>query len=181
MSAVVALVTGGSGSGKSAWAEELSCALCPGPKRYLATMRPFGEEAQRRIARHRAMRANKGFDTLECPDGLDGLPISPSDTVLLEDLSNLAANRLFSPQCPERCGEALWAELSALAGRCANLVVVSNEITSDGIEYDPSTQACLALLGGLERKLARRADLVVEVVCGLPLVLKGEIPCSTPS
>ena len=147
MSAVVALVTGGSGSGKSAWAEGLSCALCPGPKRYLATMRPFGEEAQRRIARHRAMRANKGFDTLECPDGLDGLPISPSDTVLLEDLSNLAAN----------------------------------EITSDGIEYDPSTQAFLALLGGLERKLARRADLVVEVVCGLPLVLKGEIPCSTPS
>ena len=171
----MALVTGGSGSGKSAWAEELSCALCPGPKRYLATMRPFGEEAQRRIARHRAMRANKGFDRL------DGLPISPSDTVLLEDLSNLAANRLFSPQCPERCGEALWAELSALAGRCANLVVVSNEITSDGIEYDPSTQAFLALLGGLERKLARRADLVVEVVCGLPLVLKGEIPCSTPS
>ena len=164
MSAVVVLVTGGSGSGKSAWAEGLSCALCPGPKRYLATMRPFGEEAQRRIARHRAMRANKG-----------------SDTVLLEDLSNLAANRLFSPQCPERCGEALWAELSALAGRCANLVVVSNEITSDGIEYDPSTQAFLALLGGLERKLARRADLVVEVVCGLPLVLKGEIPCSTPS
>ena len=47
MSAVVALVTGGSGSGKSAWAEGLSCALCPGPKRYLATMRPFGEEQNR--------------------------------------------------------------------------------------------------------------------------------------
>jgi len=127
------------------------------------------------------MRAHKGFDTLECPDGLDGLPISPSDTVLLEDLSNLVANRLFSPQCPEHCGEVLWAELSALADRCTHLVVVSNEITSDGIEYDPSTQAFLALLGELDRKLARRADLVVEVVCGLPLVLKGEIPCSTPS
>ena len=89
--------------------------------------------------------------------------------------------KVFSPQCPEHCGEVLWAELSALADRCTHLVVVSNEITSDGIEYDPSTQAFLALLGELDRKLARRADLVVEVVCGLPLVLKGEIPCSTPS
>ena len=53
------VVTGGSGSGKSAFAEQ--CILdCQGNKRiYIATMYPFDEESHRKIARHRAMRAEK--------------------------------------------------------------------------------------------------------------------------
>ena len=59
------VVTGGSGSGKSAFAEQ--CILdCQGSKRiYIATMYPFDEESYRRIARHRAMRAEKKFTTIE--------------------------------------------------------------------------------------------------------------------
>lgn len=59
------VVTGGSGSGKSAFAEQ--CILdCQGNKRiYIATMYPFDEESHRRIARHRAMRAEKKFTTIE--------------------------------------------------------------------------------------------------------------------
>ena len=41
---MLALITGGSGSGKSAWAEGLAQRLCPGPKLYLATMRPTDDE-----------------------------------------------------------------------------------------------------------------------------------------
>ena len=55
---------------------------------------------------------------------------------------------------------------------------MSNEVCSDGISYDPGTEAFLSLLGDLDRRLARRSDLTMEVVCGLPLVLKGELPCS---
>ena len=65
------VVTGGSGSGKSAFAEQ--CILdCQGSKRiYIATMYPFDEESYRRIARHRAMRAEKKFTTIErYTDGL---------------------------------------------------------------------------------------------------------------
>ena len=56
------IVTGGSGSGKSAFAEALAMEL--GEKRYyIATMYPFGEESKKKIARHRAMRAEKQFET----------------------------------------------------------------------------------------------------------------------
>ena len=60
------LVTGGSGSGKSAFAESVVMGLKTRPNLYIATMYPFDEECHRRIARHRLMRRDKGFETLEC-------------------------------------------------------------------------------------------------------------------
>ena len=59
------LVIGGSASGKSRYAEALLQAQ-PGPRLYLATMRPFDAECEARIARHREERADKGFATIEC-------------------------------------------------------------------------------------------------------------------
>ena len=59
----VTLVIGAAASGKSAYAESL-CLGHDGPRVYLATMEPFGEEGARRIARHRALREGKGFSTL---------------------------------------------------------------------------------------------------------------------
>lgn len=175
---MLALVTGGSGSGKSAWAEGLACGLGTGKRYYLATMYPGGTEAERRIARHRALRAGKGFCTLECPLTL---PTGrPGDTALLECLSNWTANRMFAPGAPEpaACLEALWGELELSMAQWGHLVVVSNEIFSDGVDYDQATRAYLWLLGGLNRRLAQRAQLAVEVVCGLPVVLKGTLPQS---
>ena len=69
------VVTGGSGSGKSAFAEQ--CILdCQGNNRiYIATMYPFDEESHRRIARHRAMRAEKKFTTIERYTDLEHLTI----------------------------------------------------------------------------------------------------------
>ncbi len=112
------LVTGGSASGKSAYAEDLAVRLHSGtgagempgePGRrgslgasglwYAATMYHdlSDEETVRRIEKHRRQRAGKGFETLEQPRGIGALKmrVRPGDTVLLEDLSNLLANELF--------------------------------------------------------------------------------------
>ena len=179
---MLALITGGSGSGKSAWAEGLTTALCPGEKIYWATMAPGGAEDDKRIARHRSLRAGKGFSTLERP----GIPtpeeIPAGSTVLLEDLSNLLANLLFSPEPPTDPVSTVLEGLEALLPRCGHLIIVSNEIFSDGRSYDPDTTAFVTALAALNRELAQRADLVAEVVCGLPLVLKGALPpCEIPS
>ena len=56
-------VSGGSGSGKSAFAEDLVVQSGVRKRVYLATMEPFGEDAAQRIARHRALRRGKGFVT----------------------------------------------------------------------------------------------------------------------
>ena len=61
-----AVVTGGSGSRKSAFAEEKVTGLGAGRRIYIATMMCFDEESKKRVERHRRMRAGKGFETIEC-------------------------------------------------------------------------------------------------------------------
>ena len=93
---MLTLVIGGSASGKSAFAESL-CLQSPLPRTYLATMQVWDAECAARVARHRAMRAQKQFDTVECPLHLDRLILPRRGTVLLEDLGNLTANELYAP------------------------------------------------------------------------------------
>ena len=90
------LVSGGSGSGKSEFAEGLVVSAGLKERVYLATMQVWDQESVRRVERHRAMRAGKGFATLECPTGLERLEVPAGSAVLLEDLSNLSANEYFS-------------------------------------------------------------------------------------
>ena len=174
---MTALILGGAASGKSAYGEELARAL---PRRgeliYLATMEPLGGEAAERICRHRAMRAGKGFLTLERRLDLAGCPLPEGGTVLLEDLGNLAANELFSPRGfhPEEAFSRIWAGLEHVRARAEHLVVVSGDLHRDGEGYPPETEGYLALLARLHRELAAQADQVTEVVCGLPVMWKGE-------
>ena len=53
---------------------------------------------------------------------------------------------------------------------------MTNEIFSDGERYEGDTLRYQEQLAELNRELAEKADLVVEVVCGLPNVLKGNLP-----
>lgn len=170
------LIIGGSASGKSEYAEALLNGV--EDKIYIATMQPFGDAAKRQIERHRSMRAKKGFETLERFTALrtlteDELPQGCS--VLLECLGNLAANELFSP---EGAGDAAKAQILAgielLERRCRNLVVVTNDVFADVRPYDQSTEGYLSLLGFCNAALAARFDEVIEVVCGIPIMQKGE-------
>ena len=72
---MITLVTGGSGSGKSAYAEEVLTGFGDFPRIYIATMYPFDEESKKRIERHRKMRAEKNFNTIECYTGLRNLEL----------------------------------------------------------------------------------------------------------
>ena len=165
------LVIGGSASGKSRYAEALVQAQ-PGPRIYLATMQPFDAECEARIARHREQRAGKGFETIECYGNLKEEEIPQGGSLLLEDLSNLLANELYSPE--GRGAEAILPGIEHLLERCANVTVVTNEVFSGGSDYEGDTLRFLWELAALNRELAARADRVVELVCGLEHVLKGE-------
>ena len=135
------VVTGGSGSGKSAFAEQ--CILdCQGNKRiYIATMYPFDEESHRRIARHRAMRAEKKFTTIERYTDLEHLTIPQGADVLLECMSNLTANEIYQEGgAGDNTVKAILNGIHHLLEQAGNLVVVTNEVFSDGITYDPETE-----------------------------------------
>lgn len=65
-------ITGGAGSGKSEYAEQLAERLhteLGGPLYYVATMNPAprDSDAAARIAKHQKRRAGRGYTTLECP------------------------------------------------------------------------------------------------------------------
>ena len=153
------LVMGGAASGKSAFAESLACKGAS-PRVYVATMQSVDAECEKRIARHRQMRAGKGFTTLECPSELENADIW-AKTALLECLSNLAANEMFAPgMTPQRAQQKILNGIDLLCRRCERVVVVSNEIFSDGASHDELTQAYRVLLAHLNREIARRADCV---------------------
>ena len=160
------LVSGGSASGKSAFAESLIVQSGLASRVYLATMQVRDKESEARVERHRAMRADKGFTTVELPFADSPLTLPPASAVLLEDLPNLAANEFFGPAGAE--GRIL-AALDRLICAAELLVVVTGEVYSDGVAYDGETAAYLALLAALSRALARRAGAVYEVVCGIPV------------
>jgi len=170
---MLTLVIGGAGSGKSAFAEALVCRR-NGKKLYLATMLPHGAEAMTRIEKHRAQRAGRGFETLERGLDLEHAAIPAGADILLEDLSNLLANEIFDPAGGGV--DAARRGIEHLISESDNLTVVSNEIFSDGADYDAESLRYMRLLAGLNREIAARADLAVELVCGLPNVLKGELP-----
>ena len=114
---MLVVVTGGSGSGKSAFAEETVLSFGEARRIYIATMQAFDEESHRRIRRHRHMRAGKGFETIERYTELDELLIPKDCVVLLECMSNLVANEMFReggfhPEVAEKITEGVKNLLS---------------------------------------------------------------------
>lgn len=198
---MVVLVTGGSGSGKSAFAEEYLMRLSTQAetKYYIATMQPFGEESLAKIRRHQRLRAGKGFTTIEQSRDLtkaaqriaklpnqfqeEAMTINRPensvpfirDTALLECMSNLVANEMFS-------GADIVSEdvvvghilqgIKSLSAKVDELVIVSNNVFEDGISYDATTQAYIRALGRINTGVAALADTVTEVVVGIPVPVK---------
>lgn len=215
------VVSGGSGSGKSAFAEKTVMRLNKNTRVYLATMMCRDEESIRRIRRHRAMRRGKGFLTIERPLDLPGLSLpeelsktsgqaapdirgdEPADPglpgssdfrgsascppdgsgvcVLLECMSNLCANEMFEPEgsagfrsdhAAARAADLICHGVEHLLTQCEDLVVVSNEVFSDGISYGDGSLSFIRAMAEINRRMAVRADEVYRCVYGIPVRLK---------
>ena len=170
---MIYFILGGSASGKSEYAEQLAVRLMESGGAagiYLATMRRSASAAER-IRKHVERRRNLGFETLENED----LRLTEADrdkirgsVVLLEDLPNLLANRMFGKE-PSFLSEGLKEDLERLFETAESLILVSGDIFRDGMDYDEKTEEYIENLGDLHRWLAGKADQTVEVVCGIPI------------
>lgn len=174
-----AFVCGGAACGKSALAERLCCDR-GGKVLYVATMERAGADAEARIERHRRLRAGKGFSVLECPRHLEQAAIPVADVVLVEDVGNLVANELFGNSASEGCDldvdgtvRRILAGIEHLALSVHDVVIVSIDVVRDGVSYDEGTLAYLDALARVNAELATTSDCVIEVVCGLPVWLRG--------
>ena len=174
---MITLITGGSKCGKSSAAENILEGF-PGEKYYIAAMEPYGEEALRAIARHREMRRGKGFCTIECARDIGSLELPGGGLprcALLECLTTLCANEMFSPAGITDPSDKIMAGLKRLSAQAEKLVIVTNEVSADGIDYPSETMDYICVMSRLNSSAAELADTVIECVCGIPLVLKGEL------
>lgn len=172
---MMTLVIGGAASGKSEFAEGLVLNAGNLPRYYIATMQPFDDECRARIRRHREMRAKKQFTTVECFVNLEQVTLPEKGVVLLECMSNLAANELYSPDgAGDDAVESIQRGIGHLKSQCKELVIVSNEVFSGGSNYEGDTLRYLRVLAEVNRMLAKEADTVYEVVCGVPVCHKGK-------
>lgn len=174
---MLVLVTGGAKNGKSHYAEQIF-EKKTFPKFYIAAMEPYGEEALAAIARHQAMRAEKGFTTIEKYHKIDELRFPKGCGILLECMATLCANEMFAADGSRRNPvEMILEGVKSLMEQAELLVIVTNDVGSDGICYEEGTASYIQALGELNCRLAQMADAVVECVCAIPLPLKGELPC----
>ena len=172
------LLLGGSKSGKSTLAQQLTRTLAQGGEMiYWATMEPSDSEDRTRIAHHLDARAGWGFQTVERGHNLLQAPVGSGWSILLDSVTALLANEMFlggmlHPDAPQR----VLAELTALSQTARHLVCVCDDVFSDGMRYDPGTVSYCQGLAQVCRGLAGQFDTVCQVTAGVPKIWKGALP-----
>ena len=167
------LVLGGARSGKSRYAEGLIAALPP-PWIYVATAEAGDAEMAERIAVHRSRRG-AAWQTIEAPHDLAGaLAGAMVDAAVLVDCLTLwLSNRMLANADPNADIDRLER---ALDERSGPVVLVANEVGSGIVPDNALGRRFRDLQGVLNQRLAARADRVVLMVAGLPLVVKEYAP-----
>ncbi len=169
----VTLILGGAASGKSAWAEEF-VETCGKSKVYLATSQVLDAEMQAKIDLH-SKRRDESWTLIE--EDLDLIsPLGGLDRqqICLIDCATLwLSNHLLEDHDLPATQTALLGAIDTCA---ADLVIVSNEVGNGIVPQNPLARRFREAQGRLNIELAKRADLVVQITAGLPMVLKGRLP-----
>ncbi len=193
---MVFFITGGNDNGKSEYAEDLVIKLSPGGRSagytriYLATMGARDEESLKRIKKHIFRRKDMEYITIEKSFDVGSIDITNIDIangseknvnedkggkriLLIEDIPNLLAGEMFKGTSfyPD-VADKITADIMKLISACEHTVIVTNEVFSDGMIYDEYTTTYLREFGTINRRLARYSDKVVELVCGIPCIVK---------
>ncbi|MBB5720489.1 adenosylcobinamide kinase/adenosylcobinamide-phosphate guanylyltransferase [Loktanella ponticola] len=163
-------VTGGAASGKSTFAETLARGT-EKPKIYVATMQPYDDEMRAKLTKHQSDRGDD-WTTIEAP--IDVVTIlkkaQPTDVILLDCVTLWLTNVLLADHDVEAaCGELVNALVTC---RC-DVVVVSNEVGMGIVPDNALSRKFRNMQGKINQMIAARADTVITVISGLPLVLKG--------
>lgn len=175
---MILFVTGKPDSGKSRIAEDRAVQMAHGNLYYVATMKIYDEEGEKRVEKHRRQRAGKGFVTIECPFAvrqvLTAMKTPESSTLLLECIPNLIGNEMFENperQMPDADGierflDPLYEELCEMAKAVDNLVIVSAEYDAlcpeEKTGSDRETSIYIAAIEAMNRRLTLFADEVVR-------------------
>ena len=171
----VSLVLGGARSGKSTYAEKLATGTlfggAPRPALYIATAEAGDVEMATRIMAHRARRG-ANWTTIEAPLALDEAMLANAEAsrpILVDCLTLWLSNLMHAGRDLDEAADDLVRSLDGLA---APVVFVSNEVGLGIVPETPLGRAFRDAQGRLNMRMAERADRVISMTAGLPLVLK---------
>lgn len=193
---MIVLVVGGAKSGKSMFAQNLSKSLNESLKNpiscqldgeierevgklyYVATMNPYDLEDLKRIENHLREREGYGFNTIEETLNMSKVSslIKEEDTVLIDSITSLVTNYMFrGKEFYKDVSDDILSGILEIINNSKNVVIVSDYLFSDSIQYDCYTENFRKEIGVVNRKLAKIADTVVECSYGNIIYHKGKV------
>ena len=164
-------ISGSSRSGKSSYAESKLESLNGSVKIYIAASGIHDEEMKERVRLHQERRKDKGFITIECECDLVNVNIPENADVMIESLTAWTANEMFRDKRVYESAyviEKIYSELERIIHMAMNVIVVADDIFSDGMHYDALTEEYMRTLAELEIMTASSADEVIEILAGMP-------------
>ena len=196
----IILITGGQRSGKSSKAEELALSLSENPV-YLATAHVWDEEFRERVRRHQERRGPQWTNieeemALSKHDMMGRVVVIDCVTLWLTNILYSEELRVKSEEfATAQDGEAdssakgtavansslftlnsslklAKAEFDKFTEAEATYIFVTNEIGSGGVSDNAIQRKFTDLQGWMNQYIAQKADEVILMVSGLPIVIK---------
>jgi len=170
----IIFITGAARSGKSQFALGIAQDF-PGPKAYLATAQALDEEMTERIRRHIWARGPH-WRTLEEPLRITEVIQEHGDRfglILLDCLTLWLSNALMAGWNEETVMVETDRFLQAARRVSGNLILVGNEVGWGIVSENALARAFRDISGRIQQKVAKEADEVYLIVCGIPQKIKG--------
>lgn len=164
------LVTGGSRSGKSLFAEELTLSFGKKPS-YLATAINIDDEMNKRINVHKKRRKNLWYEYESPLNLIETLKKTDKDSPILIDCITLWLNNIFYKKKNWRTEVERFSKF--LVNLNQPLILVTNEVGSGLIPMNKLSRNFQDASGITNQILASVCDDVYLVVCGIPTKIKG--------
>lgn len=170
---MIYLITGGERSGKSSYAENLAKDLAENPI-YVATARKWDDDFQKRVDRHQKDRDERWIN-IEEEKHLS--QINFSGKVAVVDCVTLWLTNFFVDTKNDGALslEQAKSELDAIAKQeNTNIIIVTNEIGMGVHAETHIGRKFTELQGWINQYIAQKAETVVLMVSGIPVVIKKQ-------
>ena len=178
----IILITGGQRSGKSEEAERLALSLSATPV-YMATAHIWDEEFRERVRRHQERRGPE-WTNIEEEIYLSRHDVS--GRVVLIDCVTLWLTNLFFENHEDRPADSALnhehvpvilekakTEFDRFTSQEATFIFVTNEIGLGGVSENALQRQFTDLQGWMNQYIAQKADEVILMVSGIPMIIKS--------
>lgn len=176
---MIVYISGGCKNGKSSYAEKIANVLKEKdmPFYYIATMDCYDKEDEERIKEHKKQRQIFNFKTIEIKTNIKDLEniANLKGTFLIDSTTALLANEMFlkNEKTVFDVYKKVAKDLVYITKKMKNVVIVSDYIFSDSINYDKYTNNYKKGLAFIDNVFGLKSDVLIEVCYGNLIFYKG--------